>query len=85
MLRIIWELFKDLFTRKPKEDDVPTCIISSYDLRHPTVMEEKLLDNGFDLNGWVEITEVQPNILWIYAQKKEKSVSEEIAVRTRAV
>ena len=59
MLSMIWELVKATFTRKAKEDKVPTCI------------------NGFDLNGWVEITEVQPNILWMYAQldsKKEKAV-----------
>lgn len=77
MLSMIWELVKATFTRKAKEDKVPTCIISAYDLRHPIAMEEKLLDNGFDLNGWVEITEVQPNILWMYAQldsKKEKAV-----------
>ena len=70
LVRVTKEFIKTLKLFSPQEtrEKEPKCIVSAYDLRRPERLEEKLLGSGFDLNGWVEITEIKEGSVWIYHQ-----------------
>tara|TARA_R100000234_G_scaffold53999_1_gene32378 strand:+ start:6926 stop:7240 length:315 start_codon:yes stop_codon:yes gene_type:complete len=87
-IKNIVDLLKNIFSftggyaeATPTKEKSPKCIVSAYDLRHPEHLEEKLTSSGFDLSGWVEITEIKEASVWVYHQTQPPKTIPDLTVQ----